>query len=69
MDLNKILEDSKNKIDSASTSAKLESIRIELLGRSGLINKLFSEIKTTSDPREYGQQLNQLKKEIEVFVS
>ncbi len=69
MDLNKILEDSKNKIDSASTSAKLESIRIELLGRSGLINKLFSEIKTTSDPREYGQQLNQLKKEIENLIN
>ena len=44
MDLNQILIDNKNKIDSATTSAELELIRIELLGRSGLINKLFSEI-------------------------
>lgn len=65
MDLNQILVDSKNKIDSATTSVELENVRIELLGRSGLINSLFSEIKTAPNPREYGQQLNELKKTIE----
>lgn len=69
MDLNKILEDSQNKINSAETSAELELIRIELLGRSGLINKLFSEIKTAENPREYGQQLNKLKNDIETLIS
>jgi len=68
MDLNQILIDSKNKIIKAETSAELESIRIELLGRSGLINKLFSEIKTAENPREYGQQLNKLKNDIEELI-
>ncbi|MFA6008178.1 MAG: phenylalanine--tRNA ligase subunit alpha [Candidatus Shapirobacteria bacterium] len=69
MDLNKILEDSQNKINSTETSAELESIRIELLGRTGLINKLFADIKTAPNPREFGQELNQLKNEIENFIS
>jgi len=68
MDLTKILEASKNKINSAKTSAELELVRIELLGRTGLINKLFSEIKNAPNPREYGQQLNELKKNIEELI-
>ena len=68
MDLNTVLVESKNKIDSATTSAELENIRIELLGRTGLINKLFSEIKTADNPREYGQLLNQLKKNVEELI-
>ena len=68
MDLNKILEESKNKINSATTSAELESIRIEILGRSGLINKLFSDIKNSENPREYGQLLNQLKNNVEELI-
>lgn len=68
MDLTKILEASKNKINSAKTSAELELVRIELLGRTGLINKLFSEIKNAPNPREYGQQLNELKKNIEALI-
>jgi phenylalanyl-tRNA synthetase alpha chain len=69
MDLNIVLEESKSKINSATTSAELENIRIELLGRTGLINKLFSEIKTAPNPREYGQQLNELKNEVENLIS
>lgn len=68
MELNKILEESKSKIRSAVDSAQLESIRIELLGRTGLLNKLFSNIKSAPNPREYGQQLNQLKKDLENLV-
>jgi phenylalanyl-tRNA synthetase alpha chain len=69
MDLNKTLEDSKNKINSTETSAELESIRIELLGRTGLINKLFADIKTSPNPREYGQLLNQLKNQLESAIN
>lgn len=65
MDLKNILSDSKNKINSTTTSAELEKVRVELLGRTGLINELFSGIKTAENPREYGQQLNELKKNIE----
>lgn len=68
MDLTKILAAAKNKIDLAETSAELELVRIELLGRSGLINKLFSEIKSAPNPREYGGQLNELKKNIEELI-
>ncbi len=68
MDLDQILIEAKNKIDSATTFAQLENIRIELLGRSGLINKLFSEIKTAENPRQYGQQLNQLKNSLEELI-
>lgn len=68
MDLSKIQKDSKNKIDSANTSAELENIRIELLGRSGLINNLFSEIKSAENPRQYGQELNKLKNKIEELI-
>jgi len=69
MDLIQILNDSKNKINSATTSVELEKVRVELLGRTGLINELFSGIKTASNPREYGQNLNQLKKDIEEILS
>lgn len=69
MDLHQVLIDSQNKINSAKTSAELENTRIELLGRSGLINKLFAEIKTAPNPREYGQQLNRLKAEIETLIN
>jgi len=69
MDLKQILKDSKNKIDSSTTLAELESIRIKLLGRSGLINSLFSEIKTAENPSKYGQTLNQLKSEIEQLIN
>ena len=68
MDLDKVLKETKNKIDLANTSAELENIRIELLGRLGLINKLFSEIKNIENPREYGQLLNKLKNNIETLL-
>lgn len=68
MDLRKILNQSKSKISQAKTQADLEKIRIEILGRNGLINKLFSDIKNQPDPKSYGQQLNQLKKELETSI-
>ena len=69
MDLNKILEDSQKKVNSAVNSAELESIRVELLGRNGLVNQLFTDIKKSSNPREYGQQLNQLKTALESLIA
>jgi phenylalanyl-tRNA synthetase alpha chain len=65
MDLNQI----KNKISSISNSFELEKVRIDLLGRQGLINKLFSEIKNSPNPKESGQILNQLKRDIEELIS
>lgn len=65
MDLDKI----KIEIDNSQSPADLEKIRIKYLGRSGLINQEFSQIKTTSDPKQFGSQLNLLKKSIEELIT
>jgi len=54
-----------DKINSVTTDVELENVRIEIFGRNGEINNLFSQIKTAQNPREYGQQLNQIKTELE----
>ncbi len=68
MDLNKLKIDYTDKINNTENSAELELIRIELLGRNGLINKLFSEIKNADNPKEYGAQLNSLKNDLENLI-
>ncbi len=68
MDLNQIKIDYTNKINKTENSADLELIRIELLGRNGKINKLFSEIKTAENPKEYGANLNLLKNDLENLI-
>lgn len=63
-DLNKIKAEALEKI---ANSADLEKIRIEYLGRHGLINELFSKIKEVPDneKKQYGQDINQLKTDLE----
>lgn len=68
MDRKKILNQYKSKITNCKNSSDLEKIRIEILGRNGLINKLFSDIKNQSNPKSYGQQLNQLKNTLESLI-
>ena len=65
MDLNTI----KSEIDNCLSGADLENIRIKYLGRSGLINQEFSKIKSATDPKAFGQQLNQLKTDVENLIS
>ena len=64
MDLDKI----KQEISHVQTAVDLESIRIKYLGRNGLLNQEFSKIKTATDPKTFGQQLNQLKTAIEEVI-
>lgn len=59
------MEDYLKKISDCNNLTELEKIRIELLGRNGLINKLFSEIKNHPDPKSRGAELNKLKTDIE----
>lgn len=59
------MDDYLKKINDCNDSIELEKLRVELLGRNGLINKLFSEIKNAPDPKARGAELNQLKKDIE----
>lgn len=68
MDLKNIQTDFQKKLATVSTAGELEKIRIEYLGRQGLINSLFSEIKNTADPKFFGQELNTLKKDIEIAL-
>ena len=59
-----------SKIDSVQNTADLENIRIEIFGRNGKINQLFSEIKNISpeNRKQFGADLNQLKTELENYL-
>jgi phenylalanyl-tRNA synthetase alpha chain len=65
------LENIKNeyisKIDAITNDSQLESVRIEIFGRNGKINDLFSKIKDIlpENRKQYGADLNQLKSELE----
>jgi len=72
--MNQNLETIKNqyqaKISNLKTDKDLETLRIELFGRNGLINDLFSKIKEISneEKKQYGADLNQLKTELEELL-
>ena len=65
--LEKIKSEYFSKIDFIQTASELENIRIEIFGRNGKINQLFSEIKNISpeNRKQFGADLNQLKTELE----
>ena len=73
--MNQKLEIIKNqyqeKISSLKTDKELEALRIELFGRNGLINDLFSKIKEipNEEKRQYGQDLNVTKNELERLIA
>ena len=66
-DLEKIKIDYFSKIDSLVDTNQIEELRIEIFGRNGKINKLFSNIKDISpeNRKQYGAELNQIKSELE----
>ena len=66
--LNQIVSLLTDKLEKIQNIDQIEAIKVEYLGRKGIINQLFSQIKTTPNPREYGQLLNQLKNEIEELI-
>jgi phenylalanyl-tRNA synthetase alpha chain len=72
--MNQNLENIKNqyqqKIADLKTDQQLEELRIELFGRNGLINDLFSKIKEISneEKKQYGADLNQLKTFLEELL-
>ncbi len=65
--LQKIKKKYEELIKSSQNRAELEKLRIEILGRRGLINSLFKDISKTAPKKrkEQGQDLNQFKKTIE----
>jgi len=60
----------KEEIKKATSEVILENLRIKYLGRKGIINKLFEEIKTLPKEkrREKGQKINEIKKEIKTLI-
>lgn len=66
-DLEKIKIDYLSKIDSLPNNIQFEELRIEIFGRNGKINELFSKIKDISPEsrKQYGSDLNQLKAQLE----
>ena len=73
--MNQNLETIKNqyqeKIAAIKTDQDKETLRVEIFGRNGLINDLFSKIKDipSDQKRQYGADLNQLKTELETSLS
>ena len=65
MDINLI----QNEINNCQTAAELETVRIKYLGRTGLINAEFAKIKTATDPKQFGIELNELKKSVEELLN
>jgi len=65
--LEKIKLEYLSKIDAVKSASELESLRIEISGRNGKINQLFSEIKNVppENRKQFGADLNQLKTELE----
>ncbi len=65
--LEKLKSEYFSKINSINNSTDLENIRIEIFGRNGKINQLFSEIKNVApeNRKQFGADLNQLKTELE----
>lgn len=55
---------------SASTKEELEKIRIEYLGKKGLMNELFAQFKDVPNEqkKEAGQMLNELKNGIQTVI-
>lgn len=69
--LNQTLQEYSEKVKNISNASDLEKIRIEILGRNGLINDLFSKIKEIApeERKNYGIELNKLKTELENLIN
>jgi len=69
--MNQVFKKYQNKILKTKTSKELERLRIELLGRKGLINQLLSKIKEKRQVEKvnYGRKVNELKKKIENLIT
>lgn len=65
MNLNQI----KTEIKDCQSADQLEKLRINYLGRNGLINREFTKIKSAPNPKEFGRQLNDLKQQLEELIS
>jgi len=70
MDPKKDLSQYFKKITLATTPKELEQLRIKLLGRKGVVNKLFDQIKNLPTPKkkQSGRELNQIKNQLKQLI-
>ena len=63
MNFDQLFKQIEEKIIASSNELELEKIKIEYLGRNGLINQLLKKIKKLSleEKKHYGQKINKLK--------
>ena len=59
------------KLGSVSTSEQVEELRVEFMGKKGLVADLMSELKNVpnEEKKAFGQEVNVLKQEIEKKIS
>lgn len=69
--INKVKTEFYSRVKNINNIPELEEIRIEYLGRKGIVRELFSELKNLSETerKEKGNKLNSLKEEIDKFLS
>ncbi len=65
-----ILTTFSQKLSSITSLSTLEQLQIDYLGRKGLVNKLFTDMKDVSDSERgsYGKMVNEVKDEITAVV-
>lgn len=65
--LSSILASSIDKINSATSLSEIEEIRIEFLGKNGLISQQMKQLATLADEekKKFGSQINEIKRRIE----
>lgn len=69
--LSSILTSAIDKINSASSLSEIEEIRIEFLGKAGLISQQMRQLATLQEEekRKFGSQINEVKQKIESSLS
>ncbi|QQG43909.1 MAG: phenylalanine--tRNA ligase subunit alpha [Candidatus Roizmanbacteria bacterium] len=69
-DPGKLLDNLRDKLNNVKSSTDIENLRIEFLGRNGLVNQLLQKIKDVApdQKKEYGQKVNTLKSQIEELL-
>lgn len=71
MDIRSIREELEESLKEVRTLKELEALRVRFLGRKGLIQQGFKQLKKLSpeEKRQFGKELNDLRKEIEEKIA
>ncbi len=64
IDINEI----KNKINQVNEEKQLFDLKVEYLGKTGIISKLMKGIKDSDNKKEFGGQVNEIKTEISTLI-